>query len=98
MEEQTTEQTNGNEIILGDLVLMHNIIATVSRRGGFEASEFKLVGSLFEKLKTYIPAQEDPEAASPEVAETSNTSSELEGENQLKFEFVEGEGVDTVTE
>jgi hypothetical protein len=94
MEEQTTEQTNGNEIILGDLVLMHNIIATVSRRGGFEASEFKLVGSLFEKLKTYIPAQEDTE----NTAETTNTASELDSENQLKFEFVEGEGVDTVTE
>ena len=94
MEEQTTEQTTGNEITLGDLVLMHNIIATVSRRGGFEASEFTLVGSLFEKLKTYIPAKEDTE----NTAETTNTASELDSENQLKFEFVEGEGTDTVTQ
>jgi hypothetical protein len=88
MEEQTTEQTTGNEITLGDLILMHNIIATVSRRGGFEASEFKLVGSLFEKLKTYIPAKED-------TAETTNTSTE---EDQMKFEFVEEDTAETVTQ
>jgi hypothetical protein len=85
MEKQTTEQTTGNEITLGDLILMHNIIATVSRRGGFEASEFKLVGSLFEKLKTYVPAKED-------TAETSNTSDE-QPDNQLNFDFAKGETV-----
>ena len=88
MEEQTIEQTTGNEITLGDLILMHNIIATVSRRGGFEASEFKLVGSLFEKLKTYVPTKED-------TAETTNTSTE---ENQMKFEFVEEDTAETVTQ
>jgi hypothetical protein len=88
MEEHTTEQTTGNEITLGDLILMHNIIATVSRRGGFEASEFKLVGSLFEKLKTYVPAKED-------TTETTNTSTE---ENQMKFEFVEEDTAETVTQ
>jgi hypothetical protein len=88
MEEQTTKQTTGNEITLGDLILMYNIIATVSRRGGFEASEFKLVGSLFEKLKTYVPAKED-------TTETTNTSTE---ENQMKFEFVEEDTAETVTQ
>lgn len=89
MEEQTTEQTTGNEITLGDLILMHNIIATVSRRGGFEASEFKLVGSLFEKLKTYIPLKDE------NAEETSNTSTEGD---QMKFEFVEEDTAETVTQ
>lgn len=86
MDEQTTEQTPDNAITLGDLILMHNIIATVSRRGGFEASEFQIVGTLFEKLKGYIPAKEDNNA------ETSNTSDE-QSDNQLKFDFVQGETV-----
>lgn len=90
MEEQTTEQTTGNDITLGDLILMHNIIATVSRRGGFEASEFKIVGSLFEKLKTYIPVKEETTST-----ETSNTSTE---DDQMKFEFVEGDTAETVTQ
>jgi hypothetical protein len=90
MEEQTTEQTTGNDITLGDLILMHNIIATVSRRGGFEANEFNLVGSLFEKLKTYIPAKEEDA-----TTETSNASTE---DDQMKFEFVEGDTAETVTQ
>jgi hypothetical protein len=86
MEEQTTEQTTDNSITLGDLILMHNIIATVSRRGGFEASEFQIVGTLFEKLKEYIPAKEEGNA------ETSNTSDE-QPDNQLNFDFAKGETV-----
>ena len=85
---QTTEQTTGNEITLGDLILMHNIIATVSRRGGFEANEFKLVGSLFEKLKTYIPSKEES------TAETANTSEEVP-DNQLSFDFAQGQEAET---
>ena len=86
MEEHTTEQTPDTAITLGDLILMHNIIATVSRRGGFEASEFQIVGALFEKLKGYIPSKE-------ETTETTNTSSEQADAGQMTFEFEKSETV-----
>jgi hypothetical protein len=93
MEENTTEQMPDNAITLGDLILMHNIISTVSRRGAFEASEFQIVGTLFEKLKSYIPAKEE----TAETAETLNTSDE-QPENQLNFDFTQGAATETATQ
>jgi hypothetical protein len=78
MEETTQTQDN---ITVGDVVLMHNIIATVSRRGAFEADEFQIVGKLFEKLKGFLPKKE-------ETAETANTSEEVP-DNQLSFNFAQ---------
>lgn len=88
MNEQTTqttqtagEQTIENPISVGDLILMFNIISTTSRRGAFDAAEFSVVGSLYEKLRQYVPAQkEEPE---PET-ETENTSVD---QDQLAFNF-----------
>jgi hypothetical protein len=80
MEETTQTQDN---ITVGDVVLMHNIIATVSRRGAFEADEFQIVGKLFEKLKGFLPKKE-------ETAETANTSEEVP-DNQLSFNFAQGQ-------
>jgi hypothetical protein len=69
---------------MNDVILMHNIIATASRRGAFEASEFQVVGRLFEKLKALMPA----EAAAEEYpAETTNTSTEVD-DAQTEFQFV----------
>lgn len=79
-----TEQQQQDNITIGDIVLMYNIIATVSRRGAFEADEFQLVGKLFEKLKGFIPKQEEAHA------ETANTSEEAP-DNQLSFDFAQGE-------
>lgn len=83
MNEQTTqtagEQTIENPISVGDLILMFNIISTTSRRGAFDAAEFSVVGSLYEKLRQYVPAsKEEPET------ETENTSVD---QNQLAFNF-----------
>lgn len=84
MDEQTdTQMKEDNAITLGDIILMHNIIATVSRRGGFEAAEFQVVGQLFEKLKSYIPKTEEGNA------ETANTSEEECNDGQTQFEFVQ---------
>lgn len=95
MDEQTTEQidSNDNAITLGDVVLMHNIIATVSRRGGFEAEEFQIVGKLFEKLKMYIPAKEENVEEASSGAETTNTSTEQCEADQMTFNFAQGETV-----
>lgn len=83
MQTEQTEQQGENNITIGDVVLMYNIIATVSRRGAFEADEFQLVGKLFEKLKGFIPKSEETPAA-----ETTNTSEEVP-DNQLNFDFAQ---------
>jgi|688.fasta_scaffold2368878_2 hypothetical protein len=93
MEEQTntqTTETDDTAITLGDVILMYNIISTVSRRGGFEADEFQIVGKLFEKLKTFIPKTEEQDAS---AAETTNTSEEVEDCGQTQFDFVQEDNI-----
>jgi hypothetical protein len=83
--EQTQTEAAPQQITIDDIALIVNIIATVSRRGAFEAAEFTVVGGLFEKLKGFLP-----EAAPEETnaAETTNTSAVAEiPENQLNFDF-----------
>ena len=65
---------------------MSNIITTVSRRGGFEANEFTIVGNLHEKLVSLLPKEETSETP---TAETTNTSAEDDGQTQ--FEFVQAD-------
>ena len=56
---QNTETNYSISLSPNDVVLMVNIITTVSRRGAFEANEMVTIGSLFERLKSYIePGQE----------------------------------------
>lgn len=92
MEEQTdTTQTdtvieNEPQLTLADIALMASIIAVVSRRGGFEAGELKVIGELYEKILAFLPKQESANA------ETTNTSDE-QPENQLNFDFAQGETV-----
>jgi hypothetical protein len=91
MEQENTQQNNTeqNTLSLNDVILMHNIIATVSRRGAFEAAEFEIVGSLFNKLKALLPEQ-----PAESVAETANTSEEVP-DNQLSFDFAQGQEAET---
>jgi len=44
-----------------DITLMLNIINTVSNRGAFQPEEFEVVGSLFNKLKSYVVVEEKQE-------------------------------------
>jgi hypothetical protein len=81
---QTDTQTDAQDtLVLADVILMHNIIATTSRRGAFEAAEMEIVGKLFNKLSAFLPKKEEHEEA-----ETTNTSAD---EEQTQFEFVQEE-------
>jgi hypothetical protein len=87
MSTQTKTQTEvaQHQITLEDVALIVNIISTVSRRGAFEASEFTIVGGLFEKLKALLP---EPAPEKTNSAETTNTSESTEiPDNQLNFDF-----------
>lgn len=42
-----------------DIILMVNIISTVSKRGAFQPEEFQIVGTLFEKLKSFVVEKEE---------------------------------------
>lgn len=88
-QQDTTQQESSQQdsLTVGDAVLMYNIISTVARRGAFEAEEFQIVGKLFEKLKVYVPKQEEA------TAETANTSEEVP-DNQLSFDFAQGKEVE----
>jgi len=86
MEEENNTQTEDTAITLADVILMHNIIAMVSRRGAFEAAEMEIVGKLFNKLRTFLPKTD--EQTEEATAETTNTSA---GEEQAQFDFVQEE-------
>lgn len=47
------------EVTDKDIILMLNIINTVSKRGAFEPDEFQIVGTLFEKLKSFVVEKEE---------------------------------------
>lgn len=85
-EQTNTEETTGDTnamLTVNDVILMYNIISTVSRRGGFEAAEFQVVGALHEKLRSFLP---EPSTAEP--AETTNTGADTDvPSNQLNFDF-----------
>jgi hypothetical protein len=76
-------QDEQQPLTMNDVILMHNIIATASRRGAFEASEFQVVGRLFEKLKALMPSEA---ATENDPAETTNTSTEVD-DTQTEFQF-----------
>jgi hypothetical protein len=80
---ETTTETQP-KLTLNDVILMSNIINTVSRRGAFEANEFTIVGKLHEKLLALIPKEEPIEES---TAESTNTSADDDGQTQ--FEFVQ---------
>lgn len=70
---QNTQTDYSISLSPNDVVLMVNIITTVSRRGAFEANEMVTIGSLFERLKSYIEPKQE-------------TTPELD-KNQLELEF-----------
>ena len=83
--EQTQTEAAPQQITIDDISLIVNIIATVSRRGAFEAAEFTVVGGLFEKLKGFLP---EPVSEEDNAAESTNTGADAETpENQLNFDF-----------
>lgn len=51
-------ENTGVEVSVQDILLVLNIINTVSKRGAFQPEEFQIVGTLFEKLKSSIAEEE----------------------------------------
>ena len=49
----------GVEVSVQDVLLVLNIINTVSKRGAFQPEEFQIVGTLFEKLRSSVAEQEE---------------------------------------
>lgn len=49
----------GVEVSVQDILLVLNIINTVSKRGAFQPEEFQIVGTLFEKLRSSVAEQEE---------------------------------------
>jgi hypothetical protein len=55
-----TQTDNQNfQVSAQDIILMVNIISTVSKRGAFQPEEFQIVGTLFEKLKSFVVEKEE---------------------------------------
>lgn len=55
-----TQTENLNiEMSAQDIILMVNIISTVSKRGAFQPEEFQIVGTLFEKLKSFVVVEKE---------------------------------------
>lgn len=52
-------QNQNFQVSAQDIILMVNIISTVSKRGAFEPDEFQIVGTLFEKLKSFVVEKEE---------------------------------------
>lgn len=57
-----TQETAGSVTLsLEDISLMVSIISTVSRRGAVAPEEFTIVGAFFDRLRSFLPVQEDTE-------------------------------------
>jgi hypothetical protein len=54
MTEEVTQEANGPEIGIGDLVAVIDIIDTCVQRGAFEGSEIAEIGEIRTKFATFI--------------------------------------------
>jgi len=76
---QTQTQTEGgleNSITLNDLVLLRNIVNVASKRGAFSAEEFVDIGTVYNKIDTFLKLNlkkmEEPEEEDKSSNETEN--------------------------
>jgi hypothetical protein len=58
----TTEQPQGPDLNVNDLVALKNIIEVATQRGAFKAAELEAVGRSFNKLNTFLEAVSKKEA------------------------------------
>ena len=49
-----TENSNNTELLQHDIKTMLDIIVVISKRGGFQLGEYKIVSELYEKLKLLL--------------------------------------------
>lgn len=49
-----TENSNNKELSQDDIKIMLDIIVVISKRGGFQLEEYKIISGLYEKLKLLL--------------------------------------------
>jgi hypothetical protein len=75
------ENTTENQITVTDLLLLKNIVDLASTRGAFRAAEMKDIGTVYNKLSTFLEAVV-AQAQEQQLAEagTQPDSTESQGE------------------
>tara|TARA_B110000114_G_C14927914_1_gene331251 strand:+ start:538 stop:792 length:255 start_codon:yes stop_codon:yes gene_type:complete len=84
METQTqiqTEEKLDNSITLNDLVLLRNIVNVASKRGAFSAEEFVDVGTVYNKIDSFLKMNLKKE----EPVESGEDPSSNEIENKIEI-------------
>jgi hypothetical protein len=60
--EAASQQSQGPDLNVSDLVALKNIIEVATTRGAFKATELEAVGKTFNKLNTFLEAVSKKEA------------------------------------
>jgi len=74
---ETTEQTQAAtqpELTISDLQNIRSIIEVASKRGAFGAGEMSAIGSVFDKLSTFLSAVAPQQAPAAEGTEASSAA------------------------
>jgi hypothetical protein len=83
VDETATEQAPPENLTLRELDQLAQVIDLGSQRGAFRAGELEVVGSLYNKLVSflsYVQAQQEAAAEAAEGAETEEGAAASEGE------------------
>jgi len=85
----TQETQNTVALSLEDISLMVSIISTVSRRGAIAPEEFSVVGAFFERLRAFLPVQENEDDSSDteQVPTTLDTVNSEKESNVISIDF-----------
>lgn len=66
-----TEAQNSNDLNIQDLAVMRGVIELATERGTFKAQELAAVGTLFNKLDTFLKTVEEQAKAAQAGAEAA---------------------------
>ncbi len=70
MSEEQATQEKPVDLNLNDLAAMRNILEVVTQRGAFKANELTSVGTLFDKLNSFLAAAQ-AQQPQPKVEEST---------------------------
>jgi hypothetical protein len=73
---QETNQANPNDLTIQDLATMKGIIELASERSTFKPGELAAVGSVYNKLESFLKAVEAQQAATKESENKEDTLDE----------------------
>ena len=68
------------QLTVNDLIVIKNVFDVCSSRGAFKADEMQTVGSVYNKLSTFLQAVM-PKPPAEETAETADGEQETQGES-----------------